>query len=622
MAKVHSTSIPDLLKPLFYALTSPGKVISGPDGTLRLKKGKKAPKKEPKPDPDLVAWTRIAEIVATKEGYTLGEGDTEYFIFSLVRELVAGVVNPAYFRKCKIESAKTLESICTSSPDPDPPPYGFRTELFMPTVPVYPNGTETTETRGFAGQKVGLFFEDTFLRWRKIKYKSKNINAPDLLDRVLMKWDVTVTASTSARGSRPMFSLNIFGVWARAGAAEFTTNEPPIMKRTLLYWRFKIPASAPPYYNASQVRRIMKPFKRIAKKQGTGMPLNLFLNAANRPMMGRGFNNNNTVFTSFNTDPELWEVKMCTPDIVENWEPQTTTAQSFNARAIWSPPLRMFLSGWSNTTPTHPHKSEDGTTWTPIPALSAYQWVDGCWSPERAEFCCILRQGVQHYSATSPDGERWTFSPYSEFTQVSHIAWSAPHSRYVSFGLLDNNYVAWHASNGLTWSLSPTPNMGWIFSSDVSPTQGRIVAVVNQFGTSEAWWSDDAVNWHSTTGMFDQTWKAVAWSPKNSRWVAVSGSNPGGTIAYSADGKTWNMILSPANTLLFDVRWIAELEYFIAVGANISGECIYTSPEGWYWTPRTTPIMEYIYSLSWCPDLCLLLASGSKLSTPTLLAAV
>ena len=309
MAKVQSTSVPTLLGPLWAKLTSPGKLASPSDGQLRFKKNKKKPNEQRKPDPDLIAFTRIAEIVATREGMTLGDGATTYFIFTLVRDLIKGIINPDYFRKCVVQSAVTMQSNCTSTEDQDPPPYGYRTALFMPTIPVYPNGTPSTDPAGYSGEKVGLFFEDTFLRWRKISYLAKNIDEPDLLDRVLMKWDCTITAGTSSRGSRPMFSLNVFGVWAKTGAAELTVNEPPIMKKTVLYWRFKIPASEPPFYNASQARSIMKPFSRIAKAQGSGSGVSLIVNAANRPMMGRGFNNNNIVQTAFVGDPELWEVK-------------------------------------------------------------------------------------------------------------------------------------------------------------------------------------------------------------------------------------------------------------------------------------------------------------------------
>jgi hypothetical protein len=309
MAKVHSTTVPTQLAPLWARLTSPGKVIALPDGTLRLKRNAKNPDKQRRPDLDLVAFTRTAEIVAKQEGMTLGTGAATAFIFTLVREIIRGQFNPDYFEKCVVQTAETLASFCTSTEDQNPPPYGYRTALFMPTIPVYPNGVATTDPAGFSGEKVGLFFEDTFLKWRRIRYTCKNIDEPDLLDRVILRWDCTITAGTSSRGSRPMFSLNIFGVWAKNGAAALTVFPPPILKRTLLYWRFKIPISAAPFYNASQVRRIVKPFSRIAKAQGAGAGVALILNAANRPMMGRGFNNNNIVQTAFVGDPELWEVK-------------------------------------------------------------------------------------------------------------------------------------------------------------------------------------------------------------------------------------------------------------------------------------------------------------------------
>lgn len=309
MAWILGTDVPPALQTLWNALTSPGKNTQGPDGALRLKKGKKKPKKPPKADPDLRAFRSVAEIVWTLRGGDLGNAEADQFIFNLVRDMAVGVLDGRYFRQCPVVSAETLETYPSNVPDPSPPAYGYRTPLFMPSDVTYPDGTPTAEAPTFHGGKVGTYFHDILLRWRKILFSTYWIDEPDVEKRLLLLWDTTITIQTTARGSRPMVSLNILGVVAKAGAAALTSTAAPIIKKTTLYWRFKVPPSAAPFYNSYQVRKVSKPFARIAKKQGAGAGVGVVVNASNRPMMGRGFNNNNDVVTTFSGDPELWEIK-------------------------------------------------------------------------------------------------------------------------------------------------------------------------------------------------------------------------------------------------------------------------------------------------------------------------
>lgn len=309
MAWILGTDVPPALQTLWNALTSPGKNTQGADGALRLKKGKKKPKKPPKADLDLRAFRSVAEIVWTLRGGELGNAEADQFVFNLVRDMALGVLDGRYFRQCPVVSAETLETYPTNVPDPSPPAYGYRTPLFMPSDVTYPDGTPTAEAPTFHGGKVGTYFHDILLRWRKILFSTYWIDEPDAEKRLLLLWDTTITIQTTARGSRPMVSLNILGVIAKAGAAALTSTAAPILKKTTLYWRFKVPPSAAPFYNSYQVRKVSKPFARIAKKQGAGAGIGVVVNASNRPMMGRGFNNNNDVVTTFNGDPELWEIK-------------------------------------------------------------------------------------------------------------------------------------------------------------------------------------------------------------------------------------------------------------------------------------------------------------------------
>lgn len=314
MAKISGQDVPIDLQTLWAALVAPGKITQGADGSIKIKKNKKKPNKPPRRDLDLVALQSIAKLVEKEHFTDLGKTPPQDFVFNLTRELLLGIFDPEYFVQCEVESAATLESVPTYSADLNPPPYGFRTPLFMPSVPVYPNGTPTASPPTYTGQKIGTLFADTLLRWRKIVFKAKAIDKNKGEERVLMRWDTTITIDATSRGSRPMFSLHVKGAISTDTGGALSSTEPPIMFKTSLYWRFKLPPTTPPYFNTYQVRRIVKPFARFAKKTGTGLFTRYVLNASNRPMMGRGYNNNDSVETSFSGDPELWEIRSpCIP---------------------------------------------------------------------------------------------------------------------------------------------------------------------------------------------------------------------------------------------------------------------------------------------------------------------
>lgn len=309
MPKIIGENVPPALQALWETLHAQGKASQGTSGTVRAKKRTKKPTKKTRRNLDLIGLQRIADLVAF-EFFTLqDEPIPKDFIFNLTRDLVMGQIPAKYFRKCKVESAITLESQPTYTADLNPPPYGFRTQNFMPSVPAYPNGNQVAGDPSYTGQKVGTLFADVAWRWRKIVYKANAVKLDKGEERVLMRWDVRIDIAAAARGSRPMVSLNLHAALSTDTGGALSSTEPPLMNKTTFYWRWKVPPSSPPYYNSFQVRREVKPLARILKKTGTGLYTRYVVNAGNRPMMGRGFNNNDFVNTAMTGDPELWEIK-------------------------------------------------------------------------------------------------------------------------------------------------------------------------------------------------------------------------------------------------------------------------------------------------------------------------
>lgn len=378
MPKITGQNVPPSLLALYTRLVSPGKVTQGADGSLRLKKGKKKPKKTPPESLDLGGFQRIAEIVANVYFTQQSKPIPANFVFNLTQDLLLGVVPGKYFTRCKLQSAVTLESIPTSVPDPNPPPYGFRTNQFLPTIPTYPDGSSTSDPPGYYGEKVALRFEDKWLRWKKWIFKAWAFSFPEGAERVLLIWDCTISINTAARGSRPMVSLNLKTYQGGITAPAIASTTPPIQKKTNLYWRFPPPPSGSPFYHSSQVRRVVKPMARLVKNSGAAPFKYFILDGSNRPMMGRGYNNNNTVQTSLTGDPVLWEVK---PPCIA-WNPANYTQWKWAAAPdeLWTASINFaYVTFNANNTATV-HMSVrltlDGTTHD----IVKHQLLTGAWS--------------------------------------------------------------------------------------------------------------------------------------------------------------------------------------------------------------------------------------------------
>ncbi len=329
MPKITGQAVPAELLALYTALTSPAKVTQGADGVLKLRKNKRKPKRRTPENLDLIALQKTAHRVALLLGYPEGSQPYKDFLFTLTRDLLLGIFNPDYFRPCVIRHAMTFVSTVESIVDPTPPPYSYRVTDNRPTIPTYSSGLPTSLPPGYEGFTVGVDYKDSYLRWRKISFLSPYINEPYAQETVLIRWNCKINISASKRGSRPMLSLNLKMQTCREFDSALDTYEPPIIKKTSLYWRFKMPPSDAPYFNTYQVRSIVKGGSRMHQNSGTGDRVAYLLNASNRPMMGRGFNNNQAVQTSFEGDPEMWEIKPCLGELSRPIQKSYTTILGF-----------------------------------------------------------------------------------------------------------------------------------------------------------------------------------------------------------------------------------------------------------------------------------------------------
>lgn len=572
MPKITGQSIPPDLEAIYAALTSPGKITQGADGTIRLKKGKTKPGKKPPRNLDLLAFYRIAEIVAEEAFTNSGRQIPPNFVYLMVQDLVLGIVSTAYFRRCKVELSTTLESIPVSSEDLDPPPYGYRTVNNWPTVPVYPDGSATSAAPGYAGQKVGTLFKDTYWRWRKLAFSSRAINKIKGEERVLLKWAPRVNIDAGSRGSRPMLSLFLSAHICGETGSAMDSLAPPLHEKYSFYWRFKIPPSSPPYYHSYQLRNIVKPFARIAKKSGSGLFTRYLLNAANRPMLGRGFNNNDTVTTSFQNDPELWEVTDCFPHKHERW------------------------------------------------LLTNYSYIrqprDIAYSPTLNKFCAC----ADGYAMLSSNLDSWA----QYWMGTSAVFWSIIWADYLGMFIMGggNNYAGhiMTSSNGTAWASRSNPATANITTVAVSNSLGIVVAFPLSISPTNALWSENGINWNLGTANIPFVVRACVWVESLGYFVA-SGSGSGGYCSMtSPDGKTWAYHFVNPGSGLYGMGYSPDLGLFVATTDWWPGR-IATSTDGMSWSEFENPYLNSYNSVAWCPPLGLFIMSGGSSGAPNMLAS-
>lgn len=596
---------------IFFELVSESKKAAPSGGALRAKKGKKKTKKIPKPESDEKAFRALAEILAVDDGLTPGAPDFGAFVFARMDEFSRGIVNPAYFRLCKVHTAQTLESIPTSVADPAPPPYGYRTESFMPSIPTYPDGAVTTSPVGYSGAKSGGLFVDQFLRWRKIRFNSKINSKPDQAKRALYQHVAVISVAASSRGCRPAFSYNLVAHHLKSGSPALLSTKPPLSKVSGLYWRFHPPIGGPPYYAATLARDILKPFSSISTDDGTGSNIGYLVNIANRPMMGRAYNNNDYVTSTFDQDPKIWEQKVCSTDLVDRWERILSPSGMKSFSPVYSTERDEFFG--TSYVDAIPKKTwtRDLVNWRfeEIPTGWDLRWIT--WSSVLSRYIGTLYESGKHWLVTSPDGEDVTRWPYPHNDRHTSIVYSPELEIFVATVETTVHSPFQFSYDGYTWFESSFIEHAFFGQVVWSPARSLFVAIGNFSGYARIATSPDGINWSSFNAPVNYIWIGLAWSPLRNLFVAVANESFANAVMTSPDGLTWTLRYSPAGTLWAGVKWIQQTSQFIAWGATTGSSAVMTSPDGLTWTMKPTPAGFGASKLAFGSKHCLLFATST-----------
>lgn len=311
MVRVTDQSIPPALQAIFNALVSPQKAGATGSQKQRTRRKARTPKGRKKVSPQLKQYQRAATALAHRLGYNIETPGYRNFIYAQTQGLILGILDPRYWRQVLQSPAETIRSEPTSAEDFTPKPYAYRDPLNRPTTPTYPNGYITSGPAGYRGETTANLFRDIFWSWRRITYWPDQPGASVDVSPLYVRWIVNVGVAASTRGSRPMISLELKAHKSGTGGTAKESTVPPLTKRTSLYWRFKMPPTTAPFFNTYQLRRVARVINGSLKRDGVAPYESITMTAANRPMAGHGYNNNTQVDTTFDADPELYEINPC-----------------------------------------------------------------------------------------------------------------------------------------------------------------------------------------------------------------------------------------------------------------------------------------------------------------------
>jgi hypothetical protein len=553
MAKVTDQTVPTELQELFYALTSPGKLTQGADGDIKIKRNKKKPNKEPAPDLDLLAFKRLATTIADERPDALNGVPRATFIYNLTRDLILGNFDPEYWEAVEEDDATTFVSTPSSIPDPDPPPYGYRTPLFLPTIPTYPDGTPTDDPPGFFGEKETGYFVDRYLVWRKVFFKPQALSHAAPISRCVMLWETVITMDASSRGSRPMLSLHARATLCRSGAPDLTEAPPPTEKKTIFYWRFRMPNGGPPYYFANAPRRIVKPLSRFALIQGAGDNQSFCITAANRPMLGRGFNNNDFVRTSFDSNPKLYALTTCGKSQIHHWSAPLKPFTLFARCSAYSKTLDRYVLGCSG--------------------YFAYRTGNGNWNYVNAPLNVPI----------------WS------------IVYADDLGLFVAVGSTPFATGIFTSTNGFSWAQRPTSNDPEWKAVAYSKKLHRFVALGFNHPTLKGAYSDDGINWTAAAGIDNSAGELLKWVSHLSLFINLASKPDGQGFAYSADGISWQKSFLPHSADWKGWAFDPITKRAVATGIAGSQSWVMTSPDCLSWTEQQISPSFGGLSVTWVP---------------------
>ena len=281
----------------------------------KTKKPKRAQKPRAETPTSALGWLQQAAAVLTERRIAKGEHlDYNAAYLASLNELKDGYFNPAHWRACDQIDQIHLKNVPTSGPDPLDRSYAYPDPARVRTLATYGAGEETTGPPRYSGNTLDGHFKDGLLVWSRTTFSLVNKIEPKQIEPTFIEVTGSIRAYANRRGSRPMLSWVSRTYLTGPDSGYLVTTVAPVMKPWSWYYRYKVPNTQAPFYNAVELKRAIRTMTQHKYMEPDTTLEKAVVMLAPRPMFGRGFNNNDSVTTQFNADIKIWQIDLNQPD--------------------------------------------------------------------------------------------------------------------------------------------------------------------------------------------------------------------------------------------------------------------------------------------------------------------
>lgn len=245
----------------------------------------------------LAELRHIAEEVARRLRLVPDSLTWRDFVYAESRRLLDGIFDSRYWLPCPLIERSWHASTPTSIADTAPAPYSYRVGTNLPTKPTYGTAVPDAGPARYAGALSAGYYADTLLCWQRDVFELTPADSVSSAITIIWRLDTNQTMHASTRGSRPLASLMLAGRISADDDGSFGAAVPPLRGARSLYWRYKLPTSAAPYYTASESRLSVVPHRPKSTDYTDADATRAVLASWPRALLGHG-NNNNTACSS------------------------------------------------------------------------------------------------------------------------------------------------------------------------------------------------------------------------------------------------------------------------------------------------------------------------------------
>lgn len=292
--KTTGPNPPALLAATFWRLVSAGSAGGAAAGTARTRRGARYRKPKSRALPSSRAIWAMCKQWAIAHAELNALPIDPAFARARYREAMDRTYPSRWWYRLAPVALAYWTSTPTSTERLDPPPYAYRDANNRPSTPTYPPAVPGAAPARAGGATVAQVWADGPWTWAAYDYLIPVADMPADPSHAVIDASYTISVSSDARGSRPLFSLVARLAQGVPSDPQMDASIPPVAGVYSLYTRYRIPASPAPYYNALKqdtlhTARAISTLPPVADD-----PPRLRLSLGPRPPFGIGYNNNTT----------------------------------------------------------------------------------------------------------------------------------------------------------------------------------------------------------------------------------------------------------------------------------------------------------------------------------------